>query len=209
MQKTLAQLLDRSGWFATMIDEVVEFSGPLDGKRGVLACGQAALSMQLAQALRQLLGTQLDAAAMALMRVQFESTTRAVWIASAATDAQIEAYVTPGPDGELKGPNQGKSVDDLLAAIEAGDAAHLATTLKVLKTATWRAMNHYSHGSLIAVVQATAPRHEEQLMNAVLNSNGMLLMAANVALVTTKHVPTAILGNISAAFADCLPPVAS
>lgn len=209
LQDQLLKVLDRSDQLEDAIRHAISFDGAKRGAGAAWAMGQALHSMELARAHRVLLREGLDASAMALVRVQFESTTRAVWIASAASDEQLARYATPAPGGVLKGTNQGPTVDDMLKGIGRGPAAHVAAALQVLKDATWRAMNHYSHGSLIAVAQALAPRQPEKLANAVLNSNGMLVIAANVALIASAHRPTAVLSDISSHFADCLPPATS
>ena len=209
MHDQLHEVLCRSDELEQAIHRATWFDGPVQSAGAALAHGQAIHSMELAQALRLLLRESLDASAMALVRVQFESTARAVWLAGAATEEQIAHYLTPAPDGELKGANQGPAVGEMLNAIARGPAAHVASALQLLKDATWRAMNHYSHGSLVAVAQAIAPRQPETLARAVLNSNGMLLIAANVALIATEHRSTAVLRDIATEFADCLPPAAS
>ena len=207
MNEHLHAVLERSDQLELAIHSITEFNGAVQGVGATLALGQVAHSMELARAMRILLRQGLDAAAMALVRVQFESTTRALWLAGAATSEQIARYATPNADGALKGVNQGPSVDDMLRAIGRGPAAHIASALQLLKDATWRAMNHFSHASLVAVVQEVAPRQPEILARAVLNSNGMLLVATNVSLVVTAHRPTAVLRSLNTAFADCLPPV--
>lgn len=206
MTAQLDRLLDRSDLLDEAIAHATAFDGHVVGSQPMLAAGQASLSIQLGRAQRHLLRCAMDAPAMALVRVQFESTTRAVWLASAANEAQVSRYAVPDHDGELKGTNQGPSVDDMLNGIGASPATHLSEALRALKAATWRAMNHYSHGSMIAVVQANAQRQPDKLINAVLNSNGMLLIAANVALVATRHRPTAVLKALAAEYSDCLPP---
>lgn len=209
MQEQLMQVLARSDQFEDAIHDAISLDWPMESRSAALPIGQALHSMELARAHRLLLREGLDASAMALVRVQFESTTRAVWLASAATEEQLDRYLTPTPDGELKGTNQGPGVDDMLKAIGRGPAAHVAAALQLLKDASWRAMNHYSHGSLIAVAQAMAPRQFDKLANAVLNSNCMLLMAANTSMIASAHRPTDILRHIAASFADCLPPAMS
>jgi hypothetical protein len=209
MQEQLMQVLARSDQFEDAIHDAIGFDWPMQSRSAALAIGQALHSMELARAHRLLLREGLDASAMALVRVQFESTTRAVWLAGAATEEQLERYLTSTPGGELKGANQGPAVDDMLKAIGRGPAAHVASALQLLKDASWRAMNHYSHGSLIAVAQAMAPRQFDKLANAVLNSNCMLLMAANTSMIASAHRPADILRHIAASFADCLPPAMS
>jgi len=209
MEDQLLKVLDRSDQFEDAIRRATSFDGALQSRGAALALGQALHSMELARAHRVLLREGLDASAMALVRVQFESTTRAVWLAGAATAQQHASFSSPASDGALKGTNQGPTVDDMLKAVGRGPAAHLAAALQVLKDASWRAMNHYSHGSLIAVVQAMAPRQTGKLTSAVLNSNAMMLMAANVSLISTAHRSTAILLEITSRFGDCLPPAMS
>lgn len=202
----LDSLLHRSEELHELLDSLVVFKDLALDQRSVIVLAQAGFSMQLARSQRILIGRELDASAMALVRVQFESTLRAIWLASSATSEQLQKYLEVGTDGDLKNANQGPTVDDMLASVARGPAPHMASTLKALKTATWRAMNHYNHGSLLAAAHSASDRQPQQLANALLNSNGMLVMAANASLVASAHRPTADLAEVIGQFADCLPP---
>ncbi|MEO3715579.1 DUF6988 family protein [Roseateles flavus] len=206
MRSDLPKLLDRSDQLAAALRQLTYCELLPTTLREALAFGQARHCMELSDAQRLLLRAELDASAMSLVRVQFESTTRALWLSSAATDHQLQRYTSPTPSSELKSAHQGPSVDDMLKAMGDGPASHISAVLRVLKEATWRAMNHYSHASLIAVAQANhQPRDPYQLAGALLNANGMLMIAANVSMMSSRHLSTAVLRAVQEEFANCLP----
>ena len=103
-------VLDRSEQLAVEIHAGIQFVGELDEPVSALALAQAMLSFELAHGFRRLLQASLDAAALALVRVQFESTIRAVWIASAASEQQLARYAELDAGEGLTKGNQGPSV---------------------------------------------------------------------------------------------------
>ncbi len=154
-----------------------------------------------------LLAVGHDITAMTLVRPAFEALVRAVWAFKGAKDGWIEAFLSPNAAGLDAGNEtiKGTDVDAMLHTIEKNHPAHVFSSLKTLKDATWIPMHSYVHGGIRPVVQALAGCPEPQQIAIVLNGNAFALMATNVMMMATGAVGD--LAQIPQRHLACLPPM--
>jgi hypothetical protein len=127
----IARSFEVARWLATEFNEL-----PLSASlrnRVAGACLSVAQDHHCAIAL--LLREQLFASAFALLRLQYESYIRGLWLAHCASDDQVDRFV--------RGTEPPRIVD-LLEAIEKHEA-YTAGTLSNFKADSWSAMCSYTH----------------------------------------------------------------
>ncbi|WP_419723451.1 DUF6988 family protein [Stutzerimonas stutzeri] len=73
---------------------------------------------------------------------------------------------------------------------------------------SWKPLNSFVHGGVHAVNRHSRGFPVPLVRTMVLHSNGLLCMAANLALILSGAPPTGRLPQIQARFCDCLPPKA-
>ncbi len=91
----LAHTLDRSIELHEAVLELTESFEPFPGVHFELAFQSGLLSMEHATASLLLLQNEMGGPAMALLRPQFESLVRAIWLVYAASEAQVEKLAMP------------------------------------------------------------------------------------------------------------------
>lgn len=202
------QLLLRS---AVLEDRLTDFLAlPLiDGTSRLQATkALAGLGFEHALGLKHLVAAGLYTSAAALLRVQYESLVRALWVLYVATDNEAELMIAELTQETAKQASKIPMLSQMLGAI-AEKAPHAPVAhLKEFKHYSWRPLSSFVHGGIHAV-----NRHEkgfplELVLMKVRHSNGLLGIAGNLLLILAGVPPEARkMANIYAEFSDCFPPV--
>lgn len=145
---------------------------------------------------------------MALLRIQFETTSRSIWLFYAADDEYItkhDSSLNVENDGYSDGPDIAKLLRDL--DVKPNVPKQASTLLMEFKSQSWRALGSYIHGGKhpLKRKQDGYPIH---LLTAVLQqSTGLLLMAAMTVIAMTADQKLADrYWNLQNEFKDCLAP---
>ena len=194
MTQNLEDLLHRSDElgeciFANLQPETYRPANP--SSRLDAAIGLALISIEHATALRVLVGAGLMPSAFALMRTQFETLTRSVWMMWAAQDSDVYR------------------IQAILTLESEKDASKLAGVSKMLaqfKEVSLASLNSYVHGG-IHVLARQAEGYPLQLVDQVVrNSNGLQTMAGMLlAMYGSSADAGHAMSEIQWQFADCLP----
>jgi hypothetical protein len=178
--------------------------------RAQVSFGMCAVALEHATSLRALMAMGLATSAVGLMRLQFESLTRAMWLLYAANDAAIEKLMAPLTIESEQAAKNLPSASDMIeqigkrVGISAPAAAH--QDLARFKDVSWHAMNSFVHGGIHPL-----RRHEEGFpvtlaLQVLRNSNGLLTMTGMaLAVLTGDETITKPMSRIQPEFADCLP----
>ncbi|MCY1294975.1 hypothetical protein D9M68_407310 [compost metagenome] len=144
--------------------------------------------------------------AAALLRLQFESLVRALWLQYVASDDDVQLVVNELTDDSAKEASRQPMLSAMLSAIEE-KAPHVPLAgLKEFKHYSWRPLSSFVHGGIHAI-----NRHQRGfpviLIEALIrNSNGLLAIAANLLLILTSSPQHGgVMGQLNADFADCMP----
>lgn len=134
-----------------------------------------------------LLRLGLDVPALTLVRPCFEALVRAIWVKEGAKEEWVAAFLTLTAEAiSSSGETQmGPSVGRMLEEISNRCPEFVWRPLRMLKDETWRAMNSYVHGGIRAIGQVNSPENWDQLASAMLNANMMLVIATNLARMTS------------------------
>ncbi len=152
---------------ADMLEQCERFEGDLapllayprrpPSRRALLTLALCDVAVEFWVAQRLLIRAGMHTAALALVRLHFEATVRAIWLHHGASDEWLERFAAPMAPGQLAEPVLGPNVDAMLQTLAKTAPPFLAQTLGAFKAATWQPMNSYVHGGIRPVVQSLAP----------------------------------------------------
>ena len=182
-----------------------------DSKRINTSVAAASLALEHARAVRTLIAEGLTTSALSLMRLQHEALTRAVWSLYAASDAQLDKLTAPLSKETEAAANGLPMLALMLKAIEQAAqhnpaAAQPYQGLLDFKTNNSPALNSLVHGGIHALQRHAQGFPLPMVLQALCNSNGLLIMTAMMLAVLSGNPTTAKrLRPLQTEFADCLP----
>lgn len=165
------------------------------------------LAIEHWHSVRALLQGALLPSALVVHRAQYESLTRSVWLAYAATDENVAKFTAElSLDSEQAAKNT-PLVEKMLQQIEVKAPRPAFEALARFREHNWKALNSYAHAGIHPL-----RRHQEgypvMLLHGVLcNTNGLAVMSFMQAAVLGGEQPLQqqIL-DIAARHAGCMPP---
>lgn len=206
----LADILEQSERFERDLAPLLVHPRRPPSRRALLTLALCDVAVEFWVAQRLLIRADLHTAALALVRLHFEATVRAIWFHHGASDEWLERFAAPMAPGQLAEPVLGPNVDAMLQTLAKTAPPFLAQTLGAFKAATWQPMNSYVHGGIRPVVQSLAGCTPQQLVGVLQNANGMALMTANLLVVALQDPALAgRIGPIQHRHRACLPPMQS
>lgn len=182
-----------------------------DTSRVSTSVGAAAVSIEHARALRCLIEVDHPSSAIALLRLQFEALTRAVWMLYAASDSDVSlaaAVLSPKTEKDAsKLPGVSRMLSEL-GKTTAPSAAAPTAMLNKFKETSLNALNSFVHGG-IHPLQRHQEGYPEKLIFQVLEcSNGLLTMSGMILSVLTGNQLLAIrMNRVHLGFEDCITPM--
>lgn len=202
----LDKLLMRS---AILEEQLAEFFGiPLaNASDRIQACqALASLSFEHSQSLKHLIAAGLYTSAAALLRVQYESLVRALWVLYVASDSDAELMVAELTDETTKRASKIPMLSKMLDEIEEKAPHAPIGHFREFKHYSWRPLSSFVHGGIHAVNRHGRGFPTELVFTLVLHSNGLLGMAGNLLLILGGVPPEAgTMASIYRDYADCFP----
>lgn len=206
--EALADMLEQSERFEGDLAPLLAHPRRPPSRRALLALALCDVAVEFWVAQRLLIRSGMHTAALALVRLHFEATVRAIWVHHGASDEWLERFAAPIAPGQLAEPVLGPNVDAMLQTLAKTAPPFLAQTLGAFKAATWQPMNSYVHGGIRPVVQSLAGCTPQQLVGVLQNANGMALMTANLLVVALQDPALAgLISPIQHKHRACLPPM--
>jgi hypothetical protein len=136
------------------------------------------LSFQHAKSLRVLYDLELDGTATAILRMQFESVVRLMWLHFSAPDSFIEGYA--GSISVDSPPKDFPSVTEMIEKIKKSGVKGPGETLEEFKDIAWKGMNNHIHNGYLAFSRHVNSYPEKLVIQIISNSNALNLMTAMV-----------------------------
>lgn len=205
-KEQVARLLDRSDEFHEAAVKALSGAGPVQSGRCAIAFGFSSVSIEHWASQRILLRAGLEVTAFALLRLQFETVTRAIWILECAKAEWLERFTTAVPAGQLEEPVLGPPMDAMLNSLERAQPV-IAGILRPLKDGAWIPMHSYVHGGARPIAQAIAGATNYQVAAVLRNGNGLGLLAVNVLTNAFQNLALrGVVARLQSEFRDCLPP---
>lgn len=202
------QLLARS---AVLEDRLAGFLAlPLINETSRLRATKAlaSLGFEHAQGLKHLVAAGLFTSAAALLRIQYESLVRALWVLYIATDSQAELMLAELTQESAKQANKIPMLSQMLESLEEKAPHTPVAHLKEFKHYSWRPLSSFVHGGIHAVNRHGKGFPLKLVLMKVRHSNGLLGIAGNLLLILGGVPPEAgKMAGIYAEFSDCFPPI--
>jgi hypothetical protein len=207
-EQKLDALLKRTATLHEAVQTHVSDLFPVEDRRSTVAFQAGLLSLEHAIAAVALIDIELQASAYALMRPQYESLVRGIWLLYAASDNWVEKLGEPLTMEAAKRANEGPMLADMLKNLEASSTApqFIVGQLKEFRDVTWKALNSYAHGGLHPLARTATGYPAQLTYDVVRNSNAIVAMTTQLLSVLTGD-PSQMepIRRLHVDFADCLP----
>ena len=207
-EEKLIALLARTAAFHEAVLTHVRALIPFDDSRSIVAFQAGLLSLEHATGAFALINIELLPSAYALMRPQYESLVRGIWLLHGASDTWVEKLGEPLTLETAKRANEGPMLAEMLKGLEASSTAPQAivSQLREYRDVTWKALNSYAHGGLHPLAR-TATGYPAQLTYDVMrNSNAIVALTTQLlSILTGNPVKMEPVRRLHIDFADCLP----
>ena len=204
----LKVLLERSGGFQADVHEFASGLIPADGKRYLVALQAGMLSLEHAAGALVLISQGFYPSAFTLMRPQYESLVRGIWLLYAASDTWVEKLSEPLTLESAKRANEGLMLAEMLKELEKSSTAPapIVEQLKQYRDVTWKAMNSYAHGGLHPLSRTLAGYPAQLTYDVVRNSNAIVALATQlIAILTGDPRNMEQVRRFHVEYSDCLP----
>ncbi|RZL62865.1 MAG: hypothetical protein EOP81_14975 [Variovorax sp.] len=210
----LEQMLVRSGEFD---DEIFRLLDPgsyqlANGDARIrVSASAASLSVDHCRAVRLLIANDIIPSGAAVMRLQFEALTRAVWLLFAADDASVAVADAPLDAESQKRASKLPGASPMLAELARSPAPGAAAPTAMLgrfKEMQWAALNSFVHGGIHPLRRQSDGYPERMVVQLLECSNALLSMSGMMlAILTGSTVLSARMNRVHVGFEDCLTPI--
>lgn len=208
MTEKLEILLARTAQLHEAVHEHVEGLIPAEGARYLVAFQAALLSLEHATAALALVKGGYYASAYALMRPQYESLVRGIWLLYAAGESRIARLSRPLTTETANSAAEGPMLAEMLKDLESAPNAPqpVVEQLKQYRDATWKALNSFAHGGFHPLSRTLAGYPSELSYDVVRNSNAAMALTTQLAAMLSgnPHNMEAV-RQLHIKFRDCLP----
>jgi hypothetical protein len=191
---------------AAMEDAAGEMQFNSHDVRVSVAVDALGLSLQHGDAIRMLLEAGLGPTALGVLRMQYESLTRAVWVIFAAPESSISKLAAPLTLATLKAAKNLGLPQNLLEEIEASNAPpDLKRSLREVRTSSWDVMNSTIHAALYALRRSEVAPIQDML-TTLRSANGFTLMSlALLTILSGAPSRQRDMNVVAVSFSDCMP----
>jgi hypothetical protein len=204
----LKVLLERSSGLQADVHEFASSLIPAEGKRYLVALQAGLLSLEHAAGALVLISQGFYPSAFTLMRPQYESLVRGIWLLHTASDTWVEKLSEPLTVESAKRANEGLMLAEMLKELEKSNTAPAAIVeqLKQYRDVTWKAMNSYAHGGLHPLSRTVAGYPAQLTYDVVRNSNAIVALATQlIAILTGDPRNMEHVRRFHVEYSDCLP----
>jgi len=204
----LERLIERSFELHEAIYEHVDSMQSAPFPRADIAFDAGLLALEHATAVLELIESGRVSSAFALMRPQFESLVRGIWLAHAASDLWVEKLSQPLTLNAQRQANEGPMLAEMLKQLEACPEApnHIVAQLKEYRDISWKVLNSFNHGGIHPLSRSISGYPPKLLYDALRNSNAVLALTTQLLSIMSgdeKNIVPVRLIHLE--FADCLP----
>jgi len=207
-EEQLSAALDRTAQLHEAVAAHVNRIIPYPEKRFIVSFQAGVLSLEHAMGALVLVGNGLCASGISLVRPQFETLVRGIWLLHAATENWVDKLGEPLTVESARRANEGPMLAEMLKHLDASDApVQLIGQLKQFRDVSWKALSSYTHGGIHPLSRTLTGYPAQLAIQALRNSNGLVCIAAQLAAILSgdpnKNMPP--VRKLHVDFADCLP----
>ena len=203
------KLLAESRLLHEALHDILDGTSPYPGARFSVAMNACEIAFEHATGLRTLIQAGLSASATALLRVQFEALTRAMWLLYAASETDIETLQGPLNLDTQKAANKLPMLVEMLKALKKVAPPTAIRPLLQFKELSAGPMNSFVHSGVHPLQRNRQGFPALLLDQVVRSSNGLNTMCGMlIAILAGDSTRVARMRDVQRRFADVLPPMA-
>lgn len=204
----LGAFLERNGQFHSKVSENLFKLTPYPEQRYHLAVKSARLSVEHGAAAFVLVSKKLFSPGFTLLRPQFETLVRGMWLMYAANDTWIEKLDQPLTPETAEAAKDALMVDKMLKALRTVESAPkpIIAQLDECRGVLIKALNSYAHGGFHPLARIETGYPPELAYDVLRNSNALIAIASQLAAIASgdsRNVKQ--VRALHTTFADCLP----
>lgn len=202
----LNNIVTRSKEFETELFKVFDSASFETTVRNEAVVAMFNISQEHAIALVELTQMRLLTTALSLLRLQYESLVREVWVLYIASESEINKLMAPlTNENEQIASNSIPSYAKMMESIEKKGPAGLHRHLIAFKDNSWRALNSFVHGGIHAVSRSRNGYPVDLMLGTIKQSNNLRLMSAvGLAEIYRSAEITLTVSSLHKKYADCL-----
>ncbi|WP_225923743.1 DUF6988 family protein [Pseudomonas azerbaijanorientalis] len=181
----MEDFLNRSDELHIEILHLLKGVTPFPGTRHEVAMVACDMALEHALSLRLLVRTQCYTSALAMLRLQYEALTRAVWLLYAAKDQQVESLAAALT---LEAEHSAKKLpmfSQMLHEIVERAPVQASSMLMNFKDVNYHAMNSFVHSGIHPLRRHSEGYPPELIQSGIQNSNGLNVMTLQLGVILT------------------------
>lgn len=207
-KQEFAAFLERNGDFHQRVAGHLAQLTAFPEQRFDLALKSALLSAEHGAAAFVLISGGLHAPGYTLLRPQFETLVRGIWLMHAASDAWIEKLSRPLTKETAEAAKDALMLAEMLKSLRKSGTAPpgLLDQIETCRDVMWKALNSYNHGGFHPLARFQTGYPLQLSYDVLRNSNAMLAIASQLAAIVTGDPRNMVpVRTLHTDFADCLP----
>lgn len=206
-EEKLSTTLARTAQLHEAVAAHVNCVTPYPEKRFVVSFQAGMLSLEHATGALVLIGNGLCASGIALVRPQFETLVRGIWLLHAANANWVDKLTEPLTVDSARKANEGLMLADMLKQLDASDApVQLIDQLKQFREISWKALSSYTHGGIHPLSRTLTGYPAQLAIDALRNSNALVCITAQlVSILSGDPENMRPVQKLHVDFADCVP----
>lgn len=164
------------------------------------------VSFEHSESLKMLIASGNFTSAIGLLRLQFESFTRALWLYYSASDNDVSKLMAELTSENARKANALPLLSEVMSKLDGKVPQDVLNQLIEFKEYSWKPLSSYIHGGIHAIQRHSKGYPEQLLIQAVKASNGISLMVSMFLIVISNDISKrGLLPKIQQEFKDCLP----
>jgi hypothetical protein len=164
------------------------------------------VSFEHFESLKMLIASGNFTSAIGLLRLQFESFTRALWLYYVASDNEVSKLMAELTSENARKANTLPLVSEMISKLGGKAPQEVLNQLIEFKEYSWKPLSSYIHGGIHAIQRHSKGYPLPLLIQTVKISNGLSLMVAMFLIVIENDISKrGLLLKVQLEFMDCLP----
>ncbi len=170
----------------TALKHIAEFT-PFSSTRSKVAFDAGQVAIEHASSALLLNSQGFNTSALTLMRPQYESMLRGLWLLHAAEESWITKLAQPLTTENAQRANTIPMLVDMLDALEKSQTSpkQIVAQLQEYKNLTWKPLSSFTHGGFHPISRAQSGYPLKQVFDMQRNSNGIFLLTMQLLTVLT------------------------
>lgn len=188
--KQFQTFLERSQALHAAIEDTVADLAPYPGKRFAIAQQSGLLSIEHGVAAHALVAASFAAPGITLLRTQFETLVRGIWLMYAATDSWIDKLSAPLTADAAESGKDAPMLAKMLTALDNCPTTPraLLEQLTAYHDLTRKALNSYAHGGIHPLARSTRGYPLQLCRDVLRNANALCALAAQLCVIASGRL---------------------